>query len=101
MYIQDKHYFHFTHFFRYNNLLRYCVADLEESRDELQAAAAIQAGRELLMLNIPRPGYDTLDAAEEGDACSLAVELSADAIRDRNSQTRQAKQPVTMAEVSV
>lgn len=42
---------------------------LEESRDELQAAAALQAGRELLMLN------PCNNNAEKGP--SLAVELLA------------------------
>lgn len=44
-------------------------AGLEESRDELQAAAALQAGRELLMLN------PCNNNAERGP--SLAVELLA------------------------
>lgn len=44
-------------------------AGLEESRDELQAAAALQAGRELLMLN------PCNNNAEKGP--SLAVELLA------------------------
>lgn len=44
-------------------------AGLEESRDELQAAAALQAGRELLMLN------PCNNSAEKGP--SLAVELLA------------------------
>lgn len=42
---------------------------MEESRDELQAAAALQAGRELLMLN------PCNNNAEKGP--SLAVELLA------------------------
>ncbi|XP_076683213.1 rab11 family-interacting protein nuf isoform X3 [Andrena cerasifolii] len=48
---------------------------LEESRDELQAAAALQAGRELLMLN---PCNNT---AEKGP--SLAVELLAGMHQDQ------------------
>ena len=62
----------------------------------------LQAGRELLMLNIPRrvPAgcYDTLDAPDDqGFACSLAVELSADAVP---LDTRLARQPQTMSEVN-
>lgn len=49
---------------------------LEESRDELQAAAALQAGRELLMLN---PCNNT--SAEKGP--SLAVELLAGMHQDQ------------------
>lgn len=45
------------------------ISGLEESRDELQAAAALQAGRELLMLN------PCNNNAEKGP--SLAVELLA------------------------
>lgn len=48
---------------------------LEESRDELQAAAALQAGRELLMLN------PCNNAAEKGP--SLAVELLAGMNQDQ------------------
>lgn len=51
------------------------------------------------MLNLPRPSYDTLDSTDRDGACSLAVELSADAIRDRNPATRIAKEPLTMPEV--
>jgi len=53
-------------------LILFCsssFAGLEESRDELQAAAALQAGRELLMLN------PCNNNAEKGP--SLAVELLA------------------------
>lgn len=47
----------------------YRFAGLEESRDELQAAVALQAGRELLMLN---PCNNNADKGP-----SLAVELLA------------------------
>ncbi|XP_043523321.1 rab11 family-interacting protein 4-like isoform X2 [Frieseomelitta varia] len=55
--------------------LRACNKSLEESRDELQAAAALQAGRELLMLN------PCNNSTEKGP--SLAVELLAGMNQDQ------------------
>ncbi|XP_006616366.1 rab11 family-interacting protein 4A isoform X1 [Apis dorsata] len=55
--------------------LQACNKSLEESRDELQAAAALQAGRELLMLN------PCNNSAEKGP--SLAVELLAGMNQDQ------------------
>lgn len=60
---------HKLHFYPLNNVNFIGFTDLEESRDELQAAAALQAGRELLMLN------PCNNNAEKGS--SLAVELLA------------------------
>lgn len=56
-------------FYPFNNIKFIDFTGLEESRDELQAAAALQAGRELLMLN------PCNNNAEKGP--SLAVELLA------------------------
>lgn len=53
---------------------------MEESRDELQAAAALQAGRELLMLN------PCNNSTEKGP--SLAVELLAGMNQDQVCYTR-------------
>ncbi|KAG9434464.1 rab11 family-interacting protein 4 isoform X1 [Apis mellifera carnica] len=55
--------------------LQACNKSLEESRDELQAAAALQAGRELLMLN------PCNNSVEKGP--SLAVELLAGMNQDQ------------------
>ncbi|XP_029177845.1 rab11 family-interacting protein 4A [Nylanderia fulva] len=62
---------------------------LEESRDELQAAAALQAGRELLMLN------PCNNNAEKGP--SLAVELLAGMNPDQIDG--EFSEPCTMAEL--
>ncbi|XP_012223446.2 rab11 family-interacting protein 4 [Linepithema humile] len=66
---------------------------LEESRDELQAAAALQAGRELLMLN----PYN--NNAEKGP--SLAVELLAGMNPDQidSPGIGELGEPCTMAEL--
>ncbi|XP_014483444.1 PREDICTED: rab11 family-interacting protein 4A [Dinoponera quadriceps] len=66
---------------------------LEESRDELQAAAALQAGRELLMLN------PCNNSAEKGP--SLAVELLAGMNPDQIDGQRfeEFGEPCTMAEM--
>lgn len=65
--------------------------NLEESRDELQAAAtALHAGRELLMKN-PISGYD------KNPPKSLAAELSADQLDGQDNSTKN--QPRTIAEL--
>ncbi|EZA60419.1 hypothetical protein DMN91_010611 [Ooceraea biroi] len=66
---------------------------LEESRDELQAAAALQAGRELLMLN------PCNNNAEKGP--SLAVELLAGMNSDQldGQGIAEIGEPCTMAEL--
>lgn len=64
---------------------------LEESRDELQAAAALQAGRELLMLN------PCNNNAEKGP--SLAVELLAGMNADQVDSQGELSEPCTMAEL--
>lgn len=64
---------------------------LEESRDELQAAAALQAGRELLMLN------PCNNNAEKGP--SLAVELLAGMNPDQIDGQGELGEPRTMAEL--
>ncbi|XP_011697189.1 PREDICTED: rab11 family-interacting protein 4 [Wasmannia auropunctata] len=64
---------------------------LEESRDELQAAAALQAGRELLMLN------PCNNNAEKGP--SLAVELLAGMNPDQIDGQGELNEPCTMAEL--
>ncbi|XP_031826344.1 rab11 family-interacting protein nuf isoform X2 [Nomia melanderi] len=61
---------------------------LEESRDELQAAAALQAGRELLMLNPCNSNCN----AEKGP--SLAVELLAGINQDQMRQALKEQQEV-------
>ncbi|XP_011865516.1 PREDICTED: rab11 family-interacting protein 4 isoform X3 [Vollenhovia emeryi] len=64
---------------------------LEESRDELQAAVALQAGRELLMLN------PCNNNAEKGP--SLAVELLAGMNPDQIDGQEEFSEPCTMAEL--
>ncbi|XP_011644037.1 rab11 family-interacting protein 4A [Pogonomyrmex barbatus] len=64
---------------------------LEESRDELQAAAALQAGRELLMLN------PCNNNAEKGP--SLAMELLAGMNPDQIDGQGEFNEPCTMAEL--
>ncbi|KAL0118325.1 hypothetical protein PUN28_009161 [Cardiocondyla obscurior] len=64
---------------------------LEESRDELQAAVALQAGRELLMLN------PCNNNAEKGP--SLAVELLAGMNPDQIDGQGEFNEPCTMAEL--
>ncbi|KAL6444728.1 hypothetical protein ACFW04_002060 [Cataglyphis niger] len=64
---------------------------LEESRDELQAAAALQAGRELLMLN------PCNNNAEKGP--SLAVELLAGMNPDQIDGQAEFGEPCTVAEL--
>ncbi|EGI66740.1 Rab11 family-interacting protein 4, partial [Acromyrmex echinatior] len=64
---------------------------LEESRDELQAAAALQAGRELIMLN------PCNNNAEKGP--SLAVELLAGMNPDQIDGKGELNEPCTMAEL--
>ncbi|XP_070167019.1 rab11 family-interacting protein 4 isoform X2 [Polyergus mexicanus] len=64
---------------------------LEESRDELQAAAALQAGRELLMLN------PCNNNAEKGP--SLAVELLAGMNPDQIDGQAELGETSTMAEL--
>ncbi|KAG5321834.1 RFIP4 protein, partial [Acromyrmex heyeri] len=64
---------------------------LEESRDELQAAAALQAGRELIMLN------PCNNNAEKGP--SLAVELLAGMNPDQIDGKGELSEPCTMAEL--
>ncbi|XP_018405867.1 PREDICTED: rab11 family-interacting protein 4 [Cyphomyrmex costatus] len=65
---------------------------LEESRDELQAAAALQAGRELIMLN------PCNNNAEKGPT-SLAVELLAGMNPDQIDGQGELSEPCTMAEL--
>ncbi|XP_050444522.1 rab11 family-interacting protein 4 [Cataglyphis hispanica] len=64
---------------------------LEESRDELQAAAALQAGRELLMLN------PCNNNAEKGP--SLAVELLAGMNPDQIDGQAEFGEPCTVTEL--
>lgn len=65
---------------------------LEESRDELQAAAALQAGRELLMLN---PCANNVDKGS-----SLAAELLAGMNQDQTDGNKPREpEPRTLAEV--
>ncbi|XP_043463112.1 rab11 family-interacting protein 4A [Leptopilina heterotoma] len=64
---------------------------LEESRDELQAAAALQAGRELLMLN---PCANNVDKGS-----SLAAELLAGMNQDQTDGSKPREpEPRTLAE---